>query len=71
LFIKFYKRNVECCKDCLPSIRLLIFSKEKKIKDEVLMTFTQLHLMKSSNEAVADELVSLFKEASPQDHSAL
>lgn len=54
LFIKFYKRNIEYCKECLPNIRLLIFSKEKKIRDEVLSTFTQLHLIKNSHEEVAD-----------------
>jgi hypothetical protein len=35
------------------------------------MTFTQLHLLKRTNEEVAEELISLFKSASPQDHSAL
>lgn len=35
------------------------------------MTFTQLHLLKRTHEEVAEELISLFKSASPQDHSAL
>ena len=70
LFIKFYKRNVEYCKESLSSIRLLIFSREKKIKDEVLSTFIQLHLNRSSDE-VASELVNLFQEATSQDLSAL
>jgi hypothetical protein len=33
LFIKLYKLNFERAKNSLPDIRILIFSKEKKIKD--------------------------------------
>ena len=71
LFIKFYRRKIEYCKECLPHIRLLIFSREKKIKDEVLTTFTQLHLIKNTSEEIANELIELFREATPQDTSAL
>lgn len=54
----------------MPDIRILIFSKEKKIKDEVLTNFIYLHLNNKSEE-VAKELVELFAKAAPQDHSAL
>jgi hypothetical protein len=33
LFIKLYKLKFERAKQSLPDIRILIFSKEKKIKD--------------------------------------
>ena len=48
LFVRLYKLNFEKSKEILPNIRLLIFSKEKKIKDEVLTTFIHLHLTKKS-----------------------
>ena len=48
----------------------MIFSKEKKIKDEVLTNFIYLHLNNKS-EDVAKELVNLFTKATPQDLSAL
>jgi hypothetical protein len=70
LFIKLHRLNFARARECLPDIRILIFSKEKKIKDEVLTNFIYLHL-NSRSEEVANELVSLFSKASPQDHSAL
>jgi hypothetical protein len=70
LFIKLYKLNFERAKESLPDIRILIFSKEKKIKDEVLTNFIYLHL-NTKSEDVAKELVNLFTKATPQDLSAL
>jgi hypothetical protein len=65
-----YKLNFEQAKESLPDIRILIFSKEKKIKDEVLTNFIYLHL-NSRSEEVAKELIQLFTKATPQDLSAL
>lgn len=70
LFIKLHRLNFERAKESLPDIRILIFSKEKKIKDEVLTNFIHLHLNNKSEE-VAKELITLFSKATPQDHSAL
>lgn len=70
LFIKLHKLNFQKAKESLPDIRILIFSKEKKIKDEVLTNFIYLHLSNKSEE-VAKELVTLFAKANPQDQSAL
>lgn len=50
LFIKLHKLNFEKAKDSLPDIRILIFSKENKIKDEVLTNFIYLHLNNKSEE---------------------
>jgi hypothetical protein len=50
MFIKLYKLNFAKAKDTLPNIRILIFSKEKKIKDEVLTNFIYLHLNNKSEE---------------------
>lgn len=70
LFIKLYKLKFERAQQSLPDIRILIFSKEKKIKDEVLTNFIYLHLNNKSEE-VAKELISLFSKAVPQEQSAL
>lgn len=68
--MKFHKLNFKQAEDALPNIRLLVFSKEKRIKDEVLTTFIYLHLNYRSEE-VAKELIKLFSQASHQDLSAL
>ena len=44
LFIKLHKMGFEGAKNVLPDIRILIFSKEKKIRDEVLINFIYFHL---------------------------
>lgn len=70
LFIKLYQLKFEKAEESLPNIRILIFSKEKKIKDEVLANFVNLHLNTRSEE-VAKELIQLFSKATAQDQSAL
>lgn len=70
LFMKFQKLNFKQAELALPDIRLLIFSKEKRVRDEVLTTFICLHLNYRSEE-VAKELINLFSAASHQDLSAL
>lgn len=65
LFAKLHKRDPERCKEGLSLIILLIFSYEKKVKDEVIGTFIQMHLSRPPNE-VASELVKLFEEADEQ-----
>ena len=50
LFVKLYKLKFEKALTILPQIRLLIFSKEEKVRDEVLNTFVYLHLTKKSDE---------------------
>ena len=60
--MKLFKLKFQKSLLILPQIRLLIFSKEKRIRDEVLTTFIHLHLTKKS-EDVAKELTSLFTEA--------
>ena len=70
LFIKLHKLKFEKAEEALPNIRILIFSKEKKIKDEVLTNFIYLHLNNRSEE-VAKELMTLFSKTTAQDQSAL
>lgn len=53
LFIKLNKLNCQAARMALPHIRLLVFSKEKKIKDEVLSTFMHLHLWSTKSEDVS------------------
>jgi len=65
-----HKLGFEKARDVLPDIRTLIFSKEKKIKDEVLTNFVYLHLG-SKSDNVAQELMNLFATANHQDQSAL
>lgn len=71
LFIFLKQLGIEKIEGSLRKIYMLVFSKEKGVKEEVLHCFAVLHIMGHDDSQVADNLIGLFKGASLQDATCL
>jgi hypothetical protein len=71
LFIFLKQLGIQNIDGSLRKIYMLVFSKEKGVKEEVLHCFAVLHLLEQPPNKVAESLITLFKGASLQDITCL
>lgn len=71
LFIFLKQLGIQNIEGALRKIYMLVFSKEKGVKEEVLHCFSVLHLTDQSPTVVAENLIALFKGANLQEATCL
>ena len=71
LFIFLKQLGIQNIDGSLRKIYMLVFSKEKGVKEEVLHCFSVLHLNDQPANHVAENLIGLFKGANLQDITCL